>query len=510
MTSSRSCGILLHVTSLPGAYGTGDFGPEADRFLEWLAEGGQRIWQILPLNPSAGGGSPYTSPSAFAGNPLLISPDLLLEEGLIESHDLPRNVPSGAIHFDTAARSMRRVLRTAWAHARMRTDLVAEIDAWAGSGSRPKWLDDWALFATLKKTLGRKFWGDWPSELKYRDQKALDRVRQSDEDEFLFHQFVQWIFFRQWQRVRQKAHSLGISIFGDAPIYVSTDSADVWSHPDRFLLDEHLLPTVVAGVPPDYFSETGQLWGNPIYDWSAMRANGFAWWSDRIELNLELFDVLRLDHFRAFASYWEVPATESTAIHGRWIAGPGLALFDRLEQQLGPLPLVAEDLGTITPDVEELLAKTGFPGMKVMQFGFGEKDNIHLPHLYDGNTIGYTGTHDNDTFAGWFRSASPKQQQHAFRYLGASAETDLPRRAIRALYASQAAAAIVPMQDVLGLDSSARMNTPGTTEGNWRWRLAPGQLRREDAERLATLAHEYDRVDRFESQSWRGMKSGSS
>jgi 4-alpha-glucanotransferase len=498
VTRSRSCGVLLHVTSLPDGYGTGGFGPEVDRFLDWLAEGDQQIWQILPLNPPASGGSPYTSPSAFAGNPLLISPDLLLEEGLIESHDLPSHVPSGAIHFDTVARSMRRVLRTAWARAKTRTAVTAEIDRWASSGSRPKWLDDWALFATLKKTLAGEFWGDWPSALKYRDQKALDLVRERDEDEFLFHRFVQWIFFRQWQRVRQKAHSLGISIFGDAPIYVSADSADVWSHPDRFLLDDRLLPTVVAGVPPDYFSETGQLWGNPIYDWATMRSNGFAWWSDRIELNLELFDVLRLDHFRAFASYWEVPATESTAIHGRWIDGPGLELFDRLEQQLGPLPLVAEDLGTITPDVEELLAQTGFPGMKVMQFGFGEKDNIHLPHLYDRNTIGYTGTHDNDTFLGWFRTASPKQRRHALRYLGASAETDLPQRAMGALYASPAAAVILPMQDVLGLDSSARMNTPGTTEGNWRWRLAPEQVRGVDAERLATLAREHDRDDSFE------------
>jgi 4-alpha-glucanotransferase len=498
VTRSRSCGILLHVTSLPGKYGTGGFGPEADRFLEWLAEGDQTIWQILPLNPPAGGGSPYTSPSAFAGNPLMISPELLLEEGLIEPHDLPGQVASGAIHFDTVARSMRRVLRTAWARAKVRRDTVAEIDRWAGSGSRPKWLDDWALFATLKRTLGDTFWADWPAELKYRNQKALDRVREREKDEYRFHRFVQWVFFRQWQRVRQKAHSLGISIFGDAPIYVSTDSADVWSHPDRFLLDERLLPVVVAGVPPDYFSATGQLWGNPIYDWAAMRSNGFAWWSDRIALNLERFDVLRLDHFRAFASYWEVPATEPTAIRGRWIDGPGLELFDRIEQQLGALPLVAEDLGTITPDVEELLAQTAFPGMKVMQFGFGEKDNIHLPHLYDGNTIGYTGTHDNDTFLGWFRGATPKQQRHALRYLGASAETDLPERAIRALHASPAAAAILPMQDVLGLDSSARMNTPGTTEGNWRWRLAPEQLRGDDAERLAALVREYDRGDSFE------------
>ncbi|MDX1582107.1 MAG: 4-alpha-glucanotransferase [Thermoanaerobaculia bacterium] len=478
MKYGRSSGVLLHVTTLPSEWGSGDLGPEAERFVRWLASGNQRVWQILPLNPVGGGSSPYTALSAFAGNPDLISPERLAEDGLLEP---------------AVAAGRHRALSAAWDRAKESREIAQRIDSWSATEDVRGWLDDWVLFATIREIQGDRSWRDWPDELRHRDSAALEKIRDQHGDEMRFHRFCQWMFQLQWDRIHDYAVERGISMFGDAPIYVSWDSADVWAHPDRFLLDDDLEPTVVAGVPPDYFSETGQRWGNPIYDWARMKRDSFGWWIERLRRNLALVDVLRLDHFRAFAGYWEIPASEETAVNGQWKKGPGIEVFRRATEALGPMPLVAEDLGTITPDVERLLEKTGYPGMKVMQFGFGDPDNIHLPHRYSRDTIGYTGTHDNDTFLGWFRSAGEKERKHAKRYLGARSERDIVSKAIEALYRSRAETAIVPMQDVLGLGSDARMNTPGTVEGNWRWRLEPDQLIEKDAKRLATLATETGR-----------------
>lgn len=495
MRYGRTCGILLHVTSLPSRFGIGDLGPEAERLLRWLSSAGQRVWQILPLNPITGGGSPYTALSAFAGNPWLISPERLVENGYLDESEMPPHLAVSATDYPRVAVERDATLRRAWKRASSSDGVSREVDSWSQEQDIRTWIDDWALFATIRALHGGRSWRDWPERLRHRDENALDEIREIRGDDLRFHRFSQWLFHQQWGHVHRYAAGLGISIFGDAPIYVSWDSADVWAHPDRFLLDRNLEPTVVAGVPPDYFSETGQLWGNPIYDWKRMRRDGFPWWTERLRTNLGAVDVLRLDHFRAFAGYWEIPASETTAVDGRWKKGPGIELFHVVSRTLGELPLVAEDLGTITPDVEELLATSGFPGMKVMQFGFGEPDNIHLPHRYAPATIGYTGTHDNDTFLGWFRAAGERERNHAIRYLHARSEHSVVRNAIEALYQSKANGAIVPMQDVLELGSSARMNTPGTVEGNWTWRFQPDRLSEEDARRLARLARETGRVE---------------
>lgn len=491
----RSSGVLLHVTSLPSSFGIGDLGPEAERFLRWLSSSNQRVWQILPLNPVNRGGSPYTALSAFAGNPWLISPERLVEEGFLDRAELPRESAAGPVDYAFVADQRHRMLETAWERVKSSGELASRIDEWSGGDQARSWLDDWTLFATIRQIQGDRSWREWPEDLRHRRPDSMRRVREQHEDEIRFHRFCQWVFHVQWDHLHRYATQRGITVFGDTPIYVSWDSADVWAHPDRFLLDRDLESTVVAGVPPDYFSKTGQRWGNPIYDWDRMRRDSFDWWTERLRANLRMVDVLRLDHFRAFAGYWEIPAGEKTAIHGRWRQGPGFELFQRATAVLGRMPLVAEDLGTITPDVEGLLVKTGYPGMKVMQFGFGEPDNMHLPHRYRRDTIGYTGTHDNDTFLGWFRSAGDRERDHAIRYLHARAERELAPRAIESLFRSRAEVAIVPMQDVLGLGSEGRMNIPGTVEGNWRWRLTPGQCTESDARRLSRLSADTKRTE---------------
>lgn len=483
----------MHVTSVPSRFGIGDMGGESERFLRWMESAGQRVWQILPLNPTNRSGSPYGALSAFAGNPWLISPQRLLDQGLIGVDDLPREREVETVDFDAVADERTRLLKTAWQTARESESVMADVASWSRQVGR--WIDDWALFAAIRDMHEDKSWSEWPEALRHREPQALDRVRDERENDLGFHRFVQWLFHQQWHQLHQYASDRGIAIFGDAPIYVAWDSADVWANPHRFLLDDDLHSTVVAGVPPDYFSETGQRWGNPIYDWNRMRQEGFWWWTERLRANLQMVDVLRLDHFRAFAGYWEIPASEETAVDGEWRTGPGYELFERVSDELGELPLIAEDLGTITPDVEELLEETGYPGMKVMQFGFGDPDNIHLPHRYTRNMIGYTGTHDNDTFLGWFRSAEAKQRRHAIQYLHTRSEHDVVPSAIEALFRSRADVAIIPMQDVLGLGSEARMNTPGTAEGNWRWRLEYDQLTERDAVRLARLVTRTGRTE---------------
>lgn len=483
----RAAGVLLHPTSLPGRYGIGDLGDEAIAFLDWAASAGMKLWQVLPLNPPGFGYSPYGCLSSFAGNPLLISPQRLLQEGLLEPEDVAEMPVFSADHveFENAAAFKLTLLRKAF--SRFASDANVELDEFASAPEQQEWLDDYALYMALKEGAGGAAWWDWDRELRLWKPDSIASAREELAEEIRFWQFVQWVFFRQWQIVRDAAHERGIRIVGDVPIYVASDSADVWANQELFQLGPDGQPTVVAGVPPDYFSKTGQRWGNPLYRWDVMRENGFRWWVARVKTNLRFADLVRLDHFRGFAAYWEIPASEPTAILGRWMPGPGLALFEAIRKELGELPLIAEDLGFITADVLELRRAIGVPGMRILQFGFGQDHSPHLPHRYDPQTVAYTGTHDNDTARGWFDTADDDERERALIYLGATDADDLPWNLIRAAYTSVADIAIVPVQDILGLDSDARMNTPGKEIDNWSWRLHPSALTREHSEKLRQL-----------------------
>ncbi|HEX7808795.1 MAG TPA: 4-alpha-glucanotransferase, partial [Thermoanaerobaculia bacterium] len=410
----RVAGILLHPTSLPEQYGVGDFGDHVVLFLDWAAAAGMKLWQVLPLNPPGYGYSPYGCLSSFAGNPLLISPQKLLQDDLLEPEDVGEVPQFSAEHVEFTRveeyklallrKSLERFL------ARDAKDaLRVAFDTFIAAPEQSEWLDDYALFMTLKERAGGAPWWEWDRELVTRDAKALDAARTDYADDLRFWHYVQFLFFRQWAVVREAARVRGIRIMGDVPIYVAGDSADVWGNPELFQLDDKGRPTVVAGVPPDYFSATGQRWGNPLYRWDAMRETGYRWWIARVKTNLRFADIIRLDHFRGFAAYWEIPASEPTAIHGRWMPGPGVSLFEAIRTALGDLPLIAEDLGFITQDVHELRRAIGVPGMKIIQFGFAQADNPHLPHRYDARTVAYTGTHDNDTGRGWFDHASEEE-----------------------------------------------------------------------------------------------------
>lgn len=489
--ASRAAGVLLHPTSLPGRYGIGDLGDETVAFLDWAASAGMRLWQVLPLNPTGYGYSPYGCVSSFAGNPLLISPQRLLQDDLLDPDDVA-DVPmfsADHVEFERVFEYKYALLRTSWKHfgAHADAELRASLDEFVAADEQRAWLDDFALYMALKEHSGGAPWWSWDGDLVAWEADAIARAREQHADAIRFWAYTQWLFFRQWNVVREAAHARGIRIVGDVPIYVAGDSADVWGNRELFQLDENGQPTVVAGVPPDYFSATGQRWGNPLYRWEVMRENGFEWWVARVQTNLRFADIVRLDHFRGFAAYWEVPATETTAINGRWMPGPGVALFDAIRKSLGELPLIAEDLGFITEDVNELRRATGLPGMKILQFGFGQDDSPHLPHRFENRTVAYTGTHDNDTARGWFDAADEDERDRALAYLGADEER-IPWNLIRAVYTSVAEMAIVPVQDILALGSDARMNTPGKEEGNWSWRLHPAALTRDHAERLRQLA----------------------
>ena len=492
--AKRSAGILLHPTSLPGPFGIGDLGPWIDRFFDWAVAAGQTLWQVLPLSPIGGGGSPYGGPSAFAGNPLLISPELLLRDGFLPVaafEDLPM-LPKERIDFEAVIRWKDRILRQSWDHfaARAGEPARAELEAFRRAPAQAAWLADWTLFSALKARFSGRSWLDWDRDLRERDPDALERASGELEAEISYQAYLQYLFFRQWDRVLTSARARGITVMGDMPIYVSLDSADVWAHPDLFQLDDSLRPAAVSGVPPDYFSETGQLWGNPLYRWERFEETGYAWWSARIRENLRLCDLLRIDHFRAFAAYWSVPATEATAINGSWQPGPGSKLFDAVRAELGggPLPIVAEDLGHITDEVRDLLAELGVPGMKVLQFAFYEADSEYLPHRHTENAVVYTGTHDNDTARGWYANLKTEERERVYDYLGVESGDEIHWALIRAAYASVAARAIAPMQDVLGLGSEARINTPADPAGNWTWRAPDWAFRTDDAERLRRMA----------------------
>jgi len=475
----RRAGVILHPTSLPGPGRVGRIGAAAARFLDWLSESGFSVWQILPLNPPQDDGSPYACISAFAGDTRLIDPDSLVQEGWLK--------PAGA----------RMPLGQGLSEAKRALEVEA-ADAWLEYGefcrAQAHWLDDFALFVVIKRLHGNRPWWTWPEPLRQRDPEKLEHLRAEARDAFAAVCFAQFVFFRQWTALRAKARARGILILGDMPIFVAHDSADVWANPGDFDLDAHGVPNTVAGVPPDYFSETGQRWGNPLYRWDRMAKDGFQWWLRRVGWALESVDALRVDHFRGFEAYWSIPASEPTAIGGAWQPGPGAAFFEALLERFGQLPLLAEDLGVITPGVTALRERFDLPGMKILQFAFdGSPDNPYLPENHVECGVVYTGTHDNDTTLGWYESLDPTTQARVLENLG-EPEGSMPWALIRAALASPARLAVIPMQDALGLGGRHRMNVPGTADGNWNWRFDWADIPPERASELRRLIEQAGRI----------------
>jgi 4-alpha-glucanotransferase len=501
--SSRSSGILLHPTSLPGGYGVGDFGDEARAFVDFLVAGGQSLWQVLPLGPTGYGDSPYQLLSAFAGNPLLIDPRHLIAEGLLTSGDIASPAFSTeGVEFERVQQFKDRLLRRAFENFRRGAAKHLEANFEAFCHRSDFWLDDYALFRALKEPPGGVEWTKWEQGLANREPLALERARGDLREQIERHKFYQFLFFKQWQALSDYCHAHGVRLIGDIPIFVAHDSVDVWANRAYFKLDQQGKCTVVAGVPPDYFSETGQLWGNPLYDWPRLKAAGFQWWIERVRFALELFDFLRVDHFRGFVACWEIPDGETTAERGEWVAAPGRELFTALTAALGDLPIIAENLGVITPEVEGLRAEFGLPGMRVLQFAFsGDDENIHLPHNYPRHVVVYTGTHDNDTTVGWFAGlddesetpdAKKAEREFCLKYLQSDGQ-EIHWDMMRAALASVADTAIIPLQDVLGLGSEARMNLPASESGNWKWRFEAATLSDDLAGRLKELTETYGR-----------------
>ncbi len=491
-SAARTSGLLLHPTSLPGGHGIGDLGPEAYRFVDFLAEAGQALWQIMPLGPPGYGESPYAARSAFAGNPLLISLDRLVDDGFLTTADLDDAPAFSRERADFSAVEAFKLERLRRAFARVETSRErTSFDEFCHQEAN--WLDDYALFMALRDAHGGGAWTDWEPELVRREPDAMTRARAELVADARFHAFVQFLFFRQWAAVRRHANERGVRIVGDLPIFVAHDSADVWAHQSIFFLDGIGRPEVVAGVPPDAFSDTGQRWGNPLYRWDVLAAHGFDWWIARFGATLATVDMVRIDHFRGFQAAWHIPAAEDTAVNGAWVETPGRELFAAVRAALGDLPVIAEDLGMITPEVHALRDALGFPGMKVLQFAFGGgADNLYLPHNHVPDSVVYTGTHDNDTTAGWYQSSEPHVRDHVRRYLAVEGR-DIAWDLIRTTCASVATIAIVPVQDVLALGPEARMNFPGRPHGNWSWRLLPDQLTPDHSRRLRDLVDLYGR-----------------
>jgi 4-alpha-glucanotransferase len=493
----RSSGVLLHATSLPGQYAAGDLGPAAFGFADWLALGHQSWWQLLPVGPPGTGGSPYDSPSSFAGSPWLISLERLVRDGLLAADEIaPRGRrAAGRARLDESARFREPRLRLAFERFRARrtSSLQRELERFRAKAR--DWLDDWALFSALKQAHRGANWNDFEPELRDRKPAAIRRARKALQEELAYHEFVQLLFDRQWRGLREHCSRLGIALLGDLPMFVAHDGAEVWAHRELFFLDARGERTAVAGVPPDAFSAKGQLWGNPLYRWARLRKSGFAWWIARFRSALSRFDAVRLDHFIGFRRYWEVPVQARSAKRGRFVRVPGEQLFERVRRELGGLPFVAEDLGLVTAEVHALRERFGLPGMRVLAFAFGGDDSDYLPHRYPRKTVVYTGTHDNDTIVGWFSSLSRADRARVLRYVGTSGG-EIHWDLIRLASMSVANVALFPLQDVLGLGSVARMNLPGTTRGNWGWRVQPDQLSRATAERLGELTQCYGRAPR--------------
>jgi len=501
MGFARASGILLHPTSLPGSFGIGDLGKWAYWFIDFLIDARQRLWQVLPVGPTGYGNSPYQCLSVFAGNPLLISLEMLVRDGLLEPSDLDNApaFPQDSVDYESVIRFKTPLLKRSFESFQKRASATVgeQFDAFCQANAY--WLETYSLFMALKEAHGLTAWNTWEEDIRNREPKALKRWSKELSQEIRCHKYQQYQFFRQWSELKKYCNTHGVKIIGDMPIFVALDSAEVWAHREMFYLDDNGNPTVVAGVPPDYFSRTGQLWGNPLYRWDVMARDGYSWWIERFRAARNLIDIIRLDHFRGFEKYWEIPATSSTAINGRWVPGPGAKLFGAVQKALGPLPIIAENLGVITPEVEALRERFGFPGMKVLQFAFGddEEDEDNMPHNYPTNCVVYTGTHDNNTTIGWFRgedvkdSTQTRQQreketQAALRYLGTDGR-EVNWDFIRLALNCPADMAIIPLQDVLGLGSEARMNVPGKPEGNWRWRFRPEMLTEEIKARLREL-----------------------
>jgi 4-alpha-glucanotransferase len=495
-TLDRRAGILLHLTSLPAPYGIGSIGAPARSWVRWLGQSGCALWQFLPLGPTGFGDSPYQTLSAFAGNPLLIDIDDLAARGLLDPNQLST--------FDRGASDRVDYQAVAESHGRALGLAVEAFNRGKGESLRPQfedykqrnadWLDDYGLFMALKESHHQAAWTDWPAPLARRQPSALIQAADQHHDRIEAHRFAQFLFDEQWGSLQRTANESGVILLGDLPIFLAHDSADVWSNQSLFMLDEAGQPQVVAGVPPDFFSDDGQLWGVPVYRWERMAETGFDWWRRRVRRALSRVDRIRLDHFRGFESHWEVPAGSANARHGRWVAGPGLALFEALARDYGELPFIAEDLGVITDEVVSLRQRSGLPGMKVLQFAFGDgPDNPYLPHNYSSGFVAYTGTHDNNTSSGWFETADEQERDFCLRYLNTHGE-QIAWDLIRSAWSSVAAWSIAPMQDVLGLGPQARMNVPGRPGGNWRWRLRESELTDELASRLRELNHRYGRA----------------
>jgi 4-alpha-glucanotransferase len=513
MLSKRAGGILFHPTSLPGDYGIGDLGPECEGFISWLAAAGQTLWQVLPLGPTGYGDSPYAPFSSFAGNELLLSPELLFQDGLLTDSELAAaRLPGGnRVDFSMVMQVKKPLIRLA---SRRYIETAGNSQDFSSfKAEQSAWLDDYVLFMDIKEEYdakaiaegaGDSSWNHWwPAALAARDQATLDARRTAHAGRLEERKAAQFLFHQQWHAVRQKANQGGIRIIGDLPIFVAMDSADAWAHPELFLLDQAGKPMEVAGVPPDYFSETGQLWGNPLYDWKRHQDTGFSWWTNRMKAMLSLYDIVRIDHFRGLQAFWAVPAGEKTAVHGSWKKAPGNELLGTLKAELGgDIPVIAEDLGFITDEVRALRDEFQLPGMRILQFGFDASEsgkgldphNPFLPHNYTAASVAYTGTHDNDTMAGWLAQASTEERHFMEAYIGQIPDNPV-KALIRETVKSVAAFAVVPMQDILGLGPEARMNEPGTIGGNWAWRLLPGLASQTLAKELRQLAVMYSRID---------------
>jgi len=493
MKFKRASGILLHPTSFPGRFGIGDLGPAAYQFIDWLAEAGCKLWQVLPLGPTGFGDSPYQCFSAFAGNPYLISPDFLLRDNLLQQEDLKNlpDFPEEKVDFGRVIPWKLKLLEQAFLRFNNAPDAVhREFEQFCSENKF--WLKDYALFMALKEANGGGSWSEWPEQLRKRDKESITDAVQLHTDAMARIEFSQFLFFRQWSDLRAHVHHRGINVIGDIPIFVAYDSADVWANPSLFQLDDDVQPTVVAGVPPDYFSQTGQLWGNPLYRWDALRGNNFDWWIARFRAILQQVDIVRLDHFRGFVDCWAIQAGSDTAENGLWVSGPGDDFFKVIEEVLDDISIIAEDLGEITPDVIALRDQYNFPGMKILQFAFSSPDDEFLPHHFSTNCVVYTGTHDNETSRGWYESASEHERDFARRYLSIDGN-DFAWDLIRAAWASKAVYAIAPMQDILNLNNEARMNFPSTIGDNWRWRMVEGMLADEKRGRLGELNYLYSR-----------------
>lgn len=495
MKFERAAGILFHPTSLPGPYGIGDLGPEAIRWIDFLVETGCKLWQVLPLGPTGYGDSPYQCFSAFAGNPYLISPDLLLADNLLGQDDLKSHppFPMQKVEYGEIIPWKLDLLDRAYQRFRHHTDISLKAEFQQFITNNQDWLPDYALFMALKDAHNGQPWPSWETPLRNRDAQALQSVSVEYAEKIQQHMFQQFIFFRQWSALRAYANEKGIKIIGDIPIFVAHDSADVWANQGLFYIDKTGNPTVVAGVPPDYFSPTGQLWGNPLYRWDVHAKNNYEWWINRFNAVLRLVDIVRLDHFRGFAGYWEVPAGEVTAENGRWVPGPGKKFLKALKDALGELPIIAEDLGEITPDVIEMRDDFNLPGMKILVFAFSDDpENDFLPHNFIPNCVVYTGTHDNDTVVGWYHRVAAEETHFARRYLGRDG-SDIAWDLIRTGWSSVAVFAIAQMQDLLGLDNQARMNYPSRPSGNWMWRMAPDAITQHIKTRLTEFNYLYGR-----------------